>query len=215
MNDRTRAVELRSAGKSLSEICVDLGKPKSTVYGWIRGVELPQELKAQLFQRSRGRRTKSTLGVPIQTAVIDGDYNSKEIGDNSVAQILAAFKDASLVVLLPFGDNCRYDLVVDEEGQFIRVQCKTARLCGATAKFSTCSVNWNTGKHTSYRGQVEVFAVYLRETKQVFILNADKAPANQGTLRLSQEGALKGPKNRSRMGCDHLFTGEGSLLAYP
>jgi hypothetical protein len=180
-----------------------------------RPTGLSPKLKAQLLRRTRGRRMKNTLSISPQTAVMDEDYDPKEVGDNSVAQILATFKDTGLVVLLPFGDNCRYDLVVDEGDNFIRVQCKTARLQGASAEFSTCSINWNSGKHTPYQGQIEVFAAYLRETKQVFILNADRAPTSVATIRLSQEGALRGPKNRSRMGCDHLFVGGRSLLAYP
>jgi len=36
------------------------------------------------------------------------------------------FLKAGFPILLPFGDNRRYDMVVDVSGSFLRVQCKTA-----------------------------------------------------------------------------------------
>ena len=56
--------------------------------------------------------------------------DTKAIGDVSEAMILTEFLKAGFPVLVPFGDNRRYDLVVEVGGHFLRVQCKTASLCG-------------------------------------------------------------------------------------
>ena len=53
--------------------------------------------------------------------------NTKAIGEISEAMILAEFLKAGIPVLMPFGDNQRYDMVVEAGGQFLNVQCKTAR----------------------------------------------------------------------------------------
>ena len=43
-------------------------------------------------------------------------------------------------MLIPFGDNQRYDLVVEREGNFVRVQCKTGRVRKeGQILFNTCS----------------------------------------------------------------------------
>ncbi len=52
--------------------------------------------------------------------------NNKTIGELSEAIIIAKLIEVGYSVLTPFGDNRRYDLVIeDADGQFWRVQCKT------------------------------------------------------------------------------------------
>ena len=52
----------------------------------------------------------------------------KDIGDRSTLAIILALRDAGYGVLMPFGENTRYDLVIDRCGSLSRVQCKTGRL---------------------------------------------------------------------------------------
>jgi hypothetical protein len=40
---------------------------------------------------------------------------------------MAALLRRGKKVLMPFSDNCRYDIVVEENGSFTRIQCKTGR----------------------------------------------------------------------------------------
>jgi hypothetical protein len=58
---------------------------------------------------------------------------TKAADDIAEAVMLAEFLRAGFPVLLPFGDNRRYDLVVEAGGRFLRVQCKTASQCGGGA----------------------------------------------------------------------------------
>jgi len=54
--------------------------------------------------------------------------NPKSIGERSQAHIIARFLDVGYNILIPYGDNTRYDLVIeDADGNFYRVQCKTGR----------------------------------------------------------------------------------------
>ena len=40
-------------------------------------------------------------------------------------------------ILVPFGENTRYDLVIDDGRQMRRVQCKTGRLRDGAVVFAT------------------------------------------------------------------------------
>jgi PD-(D/E)XK endonuclease len=46
----------------------------------------------------------------------------------------------TMTVLLPFGVNQRYDLVLDLDGHLVKAQCKTGRLRKGVVSFSTRSV---------------------------------------------------------------------------
>ena len=51
----------------------------------------------------------------------------KQLGERSQAHIIAQLLEVGYTVLTPYGDSSRYDLVIENgEGQFWRVQCKTA-----------------------------------------------------------------------------------------
>jgi PD-(D/E)XK endonuclease len=52
----------------------------------------------------------------------------KDIGDRSRLAVMLALRAAGFAVLIPFGENTRYDLVIDDGYSLGRVQCKTGRL---------------------------------------------------------------------------------------
>ena len=99
--------------------------------------------------------------------------------------------------LIPFGENTRYDLVIDESGRLGRVQCKTGRLRDGAIRFATCSAY---GHHREppqarrdYRGEVDYFAVYCAETGGVYLVPiADVPTTTQGCLRFTP------PRNNQR-----------------
>ena len=147
-------------------------------------------------------------------------YNPKGIGERSEAQIIASFLKHGFVVLTPFGDNQRYDLVVQEGEKFIRVQCKTARMSkflkGRAFAFNACSTNWYQKSKRSYKGDADVFAVYLRETDEVFVVPVEDANNSECVLRLNEGNAKNTPRNKKfRMAKDYLFDPNRSLLDYP
>ena len=112
--------------------------------------------------------------------------NPKAIGERSEGVVLAALLRLGLPVLQPFGDNQRYDLVVDTGTRFVRVQCKTARVYEpGTLIFDTCSSQCHRGrgKH-SYIGQIEVFAVYSPDTDKVYIVPVSDVGRTAAMLRL-------------------------------
>jgi len=133
------------------------------------------------------------------------------VGEKSESKILAKFLDADIPVLLPFGDNQRYDLVVDDNGDFVRIQCKTARLKNGSFEFKTCSTNWHSGKKRGYVNEADVFAVYLRENDTVYIFDVNKCPKDTCAARISDKFRQQ---KTSRNAKDHEFIKGKKFTAY-
>lgn len=115
----------------------------------------------------------------------------KDVGDETQAMVLARLVQAGKQVLMPFGENVRYDLVIDEGDRFVRVQCKTGRLKRGAVKFNSCSYTYhhpaNQGARKyqhDYRGQADVFGVYCPETDDVYLVPVDDVGLTKGSLRV-------------------------------
>jgi hypothetical protein len=133
----------------------------------------------------------------------------KSIGDRSMLAVMLALYDAGYVVLLPFGENTRYDLVINDGVHFERVQCKTGRLRNGTVRFRASSsyAHHPNPKITSrdYLGEIDYFAVYCPETGGVYLIPvADAQLRHKGSLRISP--TRNGQKRRIRMAADYEVT---------
>src|SRR5690348_3729736 len=123
--------------------------------------------------------------------------NKKALGERSQAIIMYKLLEAGYNVLTPYGDNTRYDLVIeDANGQFWRVQCKTGWIeaDGAYIELATASSYYHTkaGRtghgRKDYRGQVEYFAVYCPDTGKVYLVPIDHVGITNARLRLVETG---------------------------
>src|SRR5262249_16257884 len=92
--------------------------------------------------------------------------NTSKVGELSASQVLAGLILTGRGVWLPFGDSGRSDLVIEEQdGRFLRVQCKTGRIVRGALYFPTSSTlsRSRTGVKTvrrPYRGEIDLFGVY-------------------------------------------------------
>lgn len=111
--------------------------------------------------------------------------NTKSIGNVSEALCLAKFVSRGWIVLQPFGDNERYDLVIDRGNGFETIQVKTGRAtdngCFTFNSYSTVGRVGN-GVATSYRGEVDYFAVVFNEN--VYLISVDEVPVGKPYMRL-------------------------------
>jgi hypothetical protein len=115
----------------------------------------------------------------------------KAVGDQTTAIVMARLLQVYPIVLLPFGENQRYDLVIDDGERFLRVQCKTGRLRSGAVRFATCSFSYhhpnNRGTRQymhDYRGAAELFGVYCPETDSVYLVPVDVVGKRIGALRV-------------------------------
>jgi hypothetical protein len=128
--------------------------------------------------------------------------NPKAVGELSEGMVLAHFLKKGTPVLLPFGNNQRYDLVVDECGVLVKAQVKTGRLADGCITFKTSSVNGFTGKRTSYAGAIDIFLVYCPETDAVYRVPVAETGASSMTLRV--DPSRGGPKTTLKWARDYL-----------
>jgi hypothetical protein len=113
----------------------------------------------------------------------------KDVGDRSTLAVMLALRELGFAVFVPFGENTRYDLVIDDGEALARVQCKTGRLRDGAVRWSVCS---NYAHHPNprvkqrdYHGEVDFFGVYCPQTEGVYLIPISDLPIRrQGTLRV-------------------------------
>jgi PD-(D/E)XK endonuclease len=121
----------------------------------------------------------------------------KAKGDRTTLAVMLALQDVGYAILLPFGENTRYDLVIDDGKRLSRMQCKTGRLRGGRVLFNTCSCyghHMNPGmSRRDYRGQIDYFAVHCPDTDGVYLIPIEAVPNKSGgSLRVEP------PRNNQR-----------------
>jgi hypothetical protein len=130
----------------------------------------------------------------------------KDIGDGSTLAIMAALRETGVALYVPFGENTRCDLILDDEGELVRVQCKTGRLREGAIRFAVCSCyghhrNPQTSRR-NYEGEVDYFAVYCPETTGVYMVPIDDVPL-KATAYLRVEPPRNNQSKRIRYAADY------------
>jgi hypothetical protein len=123
----------------------------------------------------------------------------KKKGDRSTLAIMLALNEAGYRLLVPFGENTRYDLVIDGGVRLARVQCKTGRLRNGGVVFNACS---SYAHHPNprvvkrdYQGEIDYFGVFCPETRQSYLVPIEHVPTRySATLRFDP------PRNNQRVG---------------
>jgi hypothetical protein len=114
--------------------------------------------------------------------------NTTNVGNISTAQVMAALIRMGKFVLLPFGEGRRYDLVVEEDdGRFVRVQCKTGRIWRGAIWFAASSVDSRSGDKVirkGYAGEADWFGVYCPANGKSYLVPVADVPSNGAALRL-------------------------------
>jgi PD-(D/E)XK nuclease superfamily protein len=123
----------------------------------------------------------------------------KSIGDTSTLAVMLALQACGYDLLLPFGENTRYDLVIDDGARLARVQCKTGRLRAGAIRFRTSSSYAHhpnpRARIRAYGEEVDFFAVYCRDNGCVYLVPIEDLPTQyEASLRLEPA------KNSQRQG---------------
>jgi hypothetical protein len=88
----------------------------------------------------------------------------KSIGDRTTLAVMFALQGRGYDISLPFGENTRYDLVIDDGVTLSRVQCKTGRLRAGAIRFAACSCYAHHPNpkvlRRDYLGQIDYFGVH-------------------------------------------------------
>lgn len=129
--------------------------------------------------------------------------NPKAKGERTEGIILAALLRKGFAVSIPFGNNQRYDLIVDDGTRLLKAQCKTACVVNGCVSFRAYSVNGFTGARTNYTGQADIFLVYCPQTDQVY--RVPVADAGKAEVRLRVEPNRGGATSKIRWAADYLL----------
>jgi hypothetical protein len=111
--------------------------------------------------------------------------NPTEKGVRTEGIILSALLKKGYRVLLPFGGGSRYDLVYEEDGKFIRVQCKTATYANGCVVFNSRSVSRD-GQNLHYAGDCDVFGVYCPDLDSTYLVPVELVAKGKGSLRVEE-----------------------------
>jgi hypothetical protein len=130
-----------------------------------------------------------------------------DVGLRTEAAILAELVRRGYDVLVPFGTNQRYDLVLDLKGEFVRAQCKKGRLRNGVVRFGACSTRLNSRGVFSrgYVGEVEIFLVHCPETDRIYAVPVEDVPQTDGWLRVKP--TRNGQSERVRWARDYELPG--------
>lgn len=124
--------------------------------------------------------------------------NPKAVGEFTQAIVIAALLKRGVPVSVPYGDNQRYDLIIEVNSKLLKVQVKTARLIkdGAAVAFAVCSSHHHTkqGGSFDYHGDVDCFISYCSALHKVYLVPITEVGVKACSLRLipSKNGQSSG-----------------------
>ena len=116
--------------------------------------------------------------------------NSKAIGDETESKALSLLIKHGYSVSIPFGDNDKYDLIVDDGKTLFRLQCKTAwSNKDRTIRFNTHSQTTRDGEYheQTYRDNIDAFLVYYPGNGRFYWIDAADATAQKMELRFDAD----------------------------
>lgn len=114
--------------------------------------------------------------------------NTKQTGDVTEARIVTALLVEEYSVSIPFGDNDKYDLILDTTEELFRVQCKTGWIEDDVIRFKTASKTTFGGevKMIDYDDFVDAFAVRCKDNEQLYWVPIEETGKKSTYLRLSE-----------------------------
>jgi len=131
--------------------------------------------------------------------------NPTQIGDISEAMVRARFIEKGYVVLVPLNSGLRYDIAVEKDGVFKRVQIKTGRMLDTgVILFNSSSLDPSTrNSQVDYYGDIDWFAIYCPFNRKTYLMNVNDTPPNHGRLRV--EPTKNNQTKGIRWATDHEF----------
>lgn len=113
--------------------------------------------------------------------------NTKDKGDATEAKVIHELITRGFSVSVPFGDNDKYDLIVDNGHSLLRVQCKTGWREDECVRFKTASKTTVDGevRRTDYTGEIEAFAVRCKDTERLYWVPEEDAGQKNTYLRVT------------------------------
>lgn len=111
--------------------------------------------------------------------------DTKTKGDITELKIATKLVELGEQILFPYGDNNRYDIVVDKGDKFVKIQCKTGRLKNGVVIFNTCSHHCRKNYiMKNYRGEIDLFGIYCPQNKKCYLVPVEDVGVSNARLRV-------------------------------
>ncbi|HTK11996.1 MAG TPA: group I intron-associated PD-(D/E)XK endonuclease [Ktedonobacteraceae bacterium] len=117
--------------------------------------------------------------------------NTTSKGEITEIMVLARLTQLGYRCLIPWGHDCRYDIAIDDDGELVRIQCKTARYLEERGdiEFNTAITYARVGGkphiRKGYTGEADYFGVYSPDIGKVYLVPVkDVPPCSKAILRL-------------------------------
>jgi hypothetical protein len=96
--------------------------------------------------------------------------NTKEIGNRSEINVMKYLIEAGHTISLPFGENCRYDLILDDGDKLYRVQIKTARFkeTHLIVPLRSTKSNKTSNTYRNYKDEVDLIIAYCHKLDKLY-----------------------------------------------
>ena len=125
---------------------------------------------------------------------------SKQKGNIGEAKCLAKMVELGVPVSLPFGDNERYDMIIEHNNKLEKIQVKysSQKTENNSVIFHTASsTNHTTNKHyTNYINDIDAFLLYNGLNEDIYYLPIETV-GNKKTISIR----MGLPKNNQKKGC--------------
>lgn len=132
---------------------------------------------------------------------------NKQKGNIGEAKCLAKMVELGVPVCLPFGDNERYDMIIERNGKLEKIQIKysSQQESEGSILFKTASsTNHTTNKHYStYENDIDAFLLYNALTDEVYYLPMEVVE-NKKTLTLRMQPSKNGQTKNCLFTTDYL-----------
>lgn len=116
---------------------------------------------------------------------------TKNKGDIAESKVMSFLIEKGYKVLIPFGEDFRFDLAMYHEGKFIRIQCKYdgGRNNGVVSVKCQSTNNWNLYRYNE--NDIDFIAVYHEPTKLCYFIPSNLLGNGRAEITLR----IDSPKN--------------------
>ncbi len=97
--------------------------------------------------------------------------NSKSKGDVAELKVMQYLIEHDYTVLKPFGDNSRYDIVSEKNGEFERIQVKYRTMDNGGIGIQRFSTTRNNKKVRYTQTEIDCIIVYCPDNDSIYKLN--------------------------------------------
>lgn len=134
------------------------------------------------------------------------------IGDIAQLKIAATLIQEGYTVSVPIGQS-RYDLIIERDAVFKRVQCKAGRVRNGVIVFNLYSIGNNRRVRYYDSSQIDLYGVYCLENDQVYLVPQDAVGSGKGYLRLND--TKSGQRQGIRWARDFEIAVKAHLVEHP